>query len=270
MSQPSNNCASICDFAGSYDVGLLPEIRAMEQHVLGCQYGATSWTTRAQAEEIGNSLGISQDSNVLDVGGGAGWPSLFLCSMTGGQFVIIDPTDSALELAGQRAEKDGLSSNVTTICGSGTAIPCADGSFDYVIHADVLCCMPEKLGLLRECHRVAKNGANMHFSVIRPATDLDAADYQAVINTGPPFVEVSEGYPILLQQAGWSIAEHQDLSEQYLSTMTSLVNYLQEHADVVSAAIGQVDYDQMLSHRNNQLALIKKGWLRRDVFIAEK
>ena len=83
-------------------------------------------------------------------------------------------------------------------------------------------------------------------------------------------MEVAGSYPDLLQQAGWSIEDSQDLSEDYLSTMTSLVNYLAEHAELLSTAIGQEEYDQMLSHRSNQLTLIKNGWLRRDVFLAKK
>lgn len=270
MRPSTNNCAAICDFAGSYETGLLPEIRAMEQHVLGCRYGATSWTTRDQAEEIADLLQLSQDSNILDVGGGAGWPTLFLCSLTAGQFVILDPTETAIELARRRAEEDNLCSRVSTICGSGTAIPFPDKSFDFVIHADVLCCMPEKFELLRECHRVAKASAKMHFSVIRPATDLSTAEYEEVLSVGPPFVEVDGSYPELVQKAGWTITVCQDLSEEYLSTMSSLVKYLTENAELLSAAIGQEDYDQMLSHRSNQLTLIENGLLRRDVFIANK
>ena len=72
-----------CDFAGSYERSRLPAVRELERNVLGCDYGGTSWTTRAQAEHIAESLTLRPGVQLLEVGAGSGWPGLFLASLTG-------------------------------------------------------------------------------------------------------------------------------------------------------------------------------------------
>ena len=65
-------------FATSYEVSSLPAMREVERTVLGCDYGGTSWTTRAQAEQIVEMLDLQPDLHLLDIGAGSGWPGLFL------------------------------------------------------------------------------------------------------------------------------------------------------------------------------------------------
>jgi len=50
--------------------------------------------------------------------------------------------------------------------GQLSALPFADGSFDAFNHSDVLCCTPDKLGVLRSCRRVARDDAGMTFATI--------------------------------------------------------------------------------------------------------
>lgn len=44
----------------------------IEREVMGCNYGITSYTTRSQAERIGQMLGLRPDMRLLDVGAGSG------------------------------------------------------------------------------------------------------------------------------------------------------------------------------------------------------
>jgi hypothetical protein len=69
MSSSSTSC---CDFAGSYDLSRLPEIKKLEQAALGCDYGGTSWTTRQQVDAILESLQLDSTKRLLDIGSGAG------------------------------------------------------------------------------------------------------------------------------------------------------------------------------------------------------
>ena len=67
---------SACDFASDYEIGQSPLMLEIEQHVRGSAYGATSWTTRAQAEAAAARLGLATGHNLLELGGGSGWPAL--------------------------------------------------------------------------------------------------------------------------------------------------------------------------------------------------
>ena len=46
-----------CDFARDYEIAQEPLMREIERCVRGSDYGATSWTTRAQAEQTVARLG---------------------------------------------------------------------------------------------------------------------------------------------------------------------------------------------------------------------
>lgn len=259
-----------CDFSGSYEVGQKQALREMEQYVLGCRYGATSWTTRAQAEDIVDELGLTNHSRVLDVGGGAGWPALYLASLTGGHITIVDPTELALDLAKKRAADDGLADRLEAVCASGDRLPFGRDSFDFLVHADVLCCTPFKAEILRECHRVARDGASMHFSVIRPAASLAAYDRERVLEHGPPYVDIDVSYQALLDDAHWTDVESTDVSGDYLDCMTKLTQYLRQNDNRMITALGQEEYDRVLAHRSNQLDLIESGYMLREVFVAQK
>src|SRR5690242_730310 len=95
-----------CDFVNEYEIGQSPLMREIEQRVRGSVYGATSWTTRAQAEATAQRLGLAPSSRLLELGGGAGWPALFLATLSGCEVVITDLPLSGLRVARARAASD--------------------------------------------------------------------------------------------------------------------------------------------------------------------
>jgi SAM-dependent methyltransferase len=268
MNQATCCSADSCNFSGSYDVGLHPAVRRMEEHVLGTRYGATSWTTLGQAQKIASMLQLNSRSKLLDVGGGAGWPSLFLSKTSGCTITIVDLPENALGLARNRAIEDGLAENVNVVCADGTRLPFDDDSFDCIVHADVLCCLPAKLELLRECRRVATPAAKMHFSVILPAPTLPDAAHREAVEHGPPFVDVPGGYASLLANSGWNIETHSDASDEYQRCMNKLVDFMQQNDDEMGEAFGRDEFIRVLERRQKQQALIHKGWLQREVFVS--
>ena len=111
----------------------------IEREVMGSDYGATSYTTRAEAERIGQLLGLRPGIRLLDVGAGSGWPGLFLARTTGCQTTSIDKPSSDLEAAVMRVARDWLKKRCMVIAGDGKLLPFASGSFDAICHCDVLC-----------------------------------------------------------------------------------------------------------------------------------
>jgi hypothetical protein len=68
---------SACDFASDYEIGQSPLMLEIEELVRGSAYGATSWTTRTQAEAAAARLGLATGRCLLELGGGSGWPRYF-------------------------------------------------------------------------------------------------------------------------------------------------------------------------------------------------
>ena len=265
MSDSVNTC---CDFAGSYDLSRLPEIKKLEQTALGCDYGGTSWTTREQAKAILGSLPLNADSRLLDIGSGAGWPGLFLSKLAGCHVTLLDIPLNALTQAVDRAAEDGMTERVSIVSGSGAALPFADASFDRVSHSDVLCCLPQKFEFLREARRVAERKAMMHFSVILPAEGLAHAERQKVLDTGPLFVGVDGNYAEMLQATGWHVDHYQDVSAEYLNSLRRLVEGIRNNESELVDLLGADELEEKRIHREDQIALIANGSMRREAYVA--
>lgn len=58
--------------------------------MLGSDYGADGYATRAQVDEIRSCLDLSSRDTLLDVGSGVGWRGLYLASTAGCRMVCVD------------------------------------------------------------------------------------------------------------------------------------------------------------------------------------
>lgn len=264
----STSPESCCDFAGSYDLSRLPEIKKLERVALGCDYGGTSWTTRQQAEGILGSLQLDSSNRLLDIGSGAGWPGLLLGKLSSCKVTLLDIPLNALAQAAARAADDGMTDRVNIVSASGTALPFSDQTFDRISHSDVLCCLPEKMELLQESRRVAHDNAIMHFSVILPAEGLVQSEHEKVLATGPPFIGVDGSYSELLQATGWRVAECQDVTAEYRNSLQRLVDGICENEKELSDLLGEDELIAKREHRKDQIALISNGSMRREAFVA--
>src|SRR5260370_42212388 len=97
---------SACDCASDYEIGQSTVMLEIEQRVRGSAYGATSWTTRAQAEMAAARLGLATRRCLRELGGGSGWPALFLATLSGCEVVVADLPLSGLRIARARGVCD--------------------------------------------------------------------------------------------------------------------------------------------------------------------
>src|SRR5439155_12966631 len=137
-------------------------------------------------------------------------PGLYLAELTGCDVVVVDLPLAGLRLALERAAADSLAQRCEVVAADGVALPFKDASFDALSHSDVLCCTPDKLGVLRSCRRIARDGARMVFTVIALATSLADSERRIAIASGPTFVDSLYDYAVLLAQSGWCLVEEAD------------------------------------------------------------
>ena len=126
-----------CDNQGLMDERQLK--LEIEREVLGSDYGVTAYTTRREAEQFGELLGLQPGKQLLDVGTGYGWPGLFLARTTGCDVTALDRPLADIRVADKRAKADGLTGSYWLAVGDGTALPFRDSWFDAITHTDVLC-----------------------------------------------------------------------------------------------------------------------------------
>lgn len=112
---------------------------ATELEALGSDYGATGYTTRAQADQLGAVLGLGPGKVLLDIGAGCGWPGLYLATTFGCSVISTDPIAEGATAARDRLVHDGLRSRALAVVASGEQPPIRSGSVDAVVHSDVTC-----------------------------------------------------------------------------------------------------------------------------------
>jgi SAM-dependent methyltransferase len=258
----------VCRYAKYAEFHRSAAMRDLEVSVCGCDYGSTSWTTRREAERIAQLLELRPAAKLLDVGAGTGWPGLYLAQLTGCTVVVVDLPLAALRIALERATADSLSQRCEVVAADGAALPFKDASFDALSHSDVLCCTPDKLGVLRACRRVARDGARTVFTVIALAPLLADSERRVAIGSGPTFVDSPDDYAVLLGQSGWCLEERTDLTEEFLQSMRTELEGMQARADALAEVLGSDEFTERMKRRQATIAAVDAGFLRRELFVA--
>ena len=110
-------------FTWEYQTSQNEVMLEIERAVCGCDYGGTSWTTRREAERVGELLGLNPGTRFLDVGAGAGWPGLYLARITGCDVTLVDVPLEGLRIANARAVAEQLAGECRVIAADGAALP---------------------------------------------------------------------------------------------------------------------------------------------------
>ena len=258
----------VCRNAKCAEFGRSVAMREVERSVCGCDYGSTSWTTRREAERIAQLLELRPAAKLLDVGAGSGWPGLYFARLTGCDVIVVDLPLAAMRIALERATADGLSQRCEVVAADGAALPFRDASFDALSHSDVLCCTPDKLGVLRESRRVARDGARTAFSVIALAPSLADSERRIAIASGPTFVDSPDDYAVLLGRSGWCLQERTDLTVAFLQSMRTEVAGMQARSDTLAKMFGSAEFTERIEHLQATIAAVESGLLKREIFVA--
>jgi len=256
-------------FAREYEMSQNDLLLDIERAVCGCAYGGTSWTTRQEAERVGELLGLQTGMRLLDVGAGAGWPGLYLARISGCHVTLADVPLEGLRIASARASAEQLAGECWAIVADAAALPLQEAAFDAIGHSDVLCCLESKLSVLKECRRVTHSGGRMAFTVILIAPSLSPADYKLALDAGPRFKETMVGYPEMLERAGWRMTHHMDLTTEYAEAARHMLRQEETHAEALTRLLGDAEYAERVRRRRNTVQALDRSLLRRELFAAD-
>ena len=114
-----------------------PAMVRAEKLVIGGDYGASSYTTIDQADELARILSLRAGITLLDVGSGSGWPGNYLAASTGCTAILTDPIVEGMAVASDRSQRDDL--EVLPVVATGTALPFESDAFDAATSSDAFC-----------------------------------------------------------------------------------------------------------------------------------
>ena len=108
----------------------------------------------------------------------------------------------------------------------------------------------------------------MAFTVISIAPSLSSTDYKLALAAGPRFKETAVAYPKMLDQAGWKITHHRDLTVEYLQTARHMLREEEARAEALTSLLGAADFADMQRRRRNTVQALDRGLLRRELIAA--
>ncbi|MDH3299320.1 MAG: methyltransferase domain-containing protein [Acidimicrobiia bacterium] len=114
-------------------------VQAIGRVVLDTDYHANGYTTRAQADRLGDVLDLAPGRVLVDVGSGGGWPGLYLARRHGCSVIAIDPVVTGVQTAHRRIVDDAMTGRAWAVAGTAAALPVRPASVDAVVHTDVMC-----------------------------------------------------------------------------------------------------------------------------------
>ena len=261
--------AQINKFDNTYIRSQLPLMLAIERRVCGCDYGGTSWTTLEEANGLVEMLKLDANTNLLDLGAGCGWPSLYMAKKSGCSVTLVDLPSTGLRIAQERAEKDGISTQISTIVADAAHLPFSDNSFDAISHSDLLCCLQRKTTVLASCRRVVGTGGCMAFTVIEVAPQLSSFKRQRAIENGPEFIESDMAMNDMLARTGWNIIKCEDISAQFGKSTERQIEADIASEEPLAALLGDKEYNQRMAGWKSKLAAIKDGLLQRNLYLTQ-
>ncbi|MDH3666414.1 MAG: methyltransferase domain-containing protein [Paracoccaceae bacterium] len=254
------------DFAAQYRRSTQAPIRQVDCAVCGCDYGGTSWADRAEVDGIIRALGLAPGVSLLEIGAGAGWPSLYMARQSGCEVTLTDLPFDGLAIAAKRAVEDHVADRCRLAVADAAHLPFADASFDAINHSDVLCCLVEKQAVLAECRRVLRPGGLMAFSVIYIREGLSKPDHAAAAETAPEFVESERSYPEMLDATGWEIVTRDDLTARFSENCLRKIGVEESLRGDLEPLMG-VDFDARQARMRRRIEVLNKGHLKRELFL---
>lgn len=245
-------------------------IREVERHALGSDFGATGYTTAAEADQLARLLDLGPGARLLDVGSGHGWPGLYLARETGCDVVLTDRPLEGLQAGARRAARRQISGLVGAVAACATRLPLRPESFDAVVHSDVLCCLRPKLALLRATRRVLRPAGRTAFSAIFPAPGLTGVAARRARAAAPPCGAMRTSYASLLRSARFVDVHEYDTTTQYLFTARRKLEASERFAAELGEVLGDAAFAEIQVRRRRAIAAIEDGLLCRAVFVGRR
>lgn len=109
----------------------------------------------------------------------------------------------------------------------------------------------------------------MAFHVIFVASGLSERDRDRAVAAGPAYVLASGSYPDLLAFAGFGEIDELDLTDQYLTTAAAWLHESTGAAKQFEEIFGIEEFRQGQQEREEALAAIEGGLLKRSLFAAQ-
>ena len=212
---------------------------------------------------LAHRAGISPGAPVLDLCCGIGGPGRFITEETGCDYLGVDYSADAIDIARERAGDLPCRFEVARIP------PVPSGRFDVVILLETLLAFPDKEPLLEEIAGALAPGGRFActFEAGLPLTD---AERSQMPDADTVWLIPTDEMLALLDGVGLSVAWQEDRTDSHAAMAESLTDAFAADATAIAAEIGDQALDELLRAHRLWTDWMRSGRVRKIALVAEK
>ncbi|HJZ36260.1 MAG TPA: class I SAM-dependent methyltransferase [Solirubrobacterales bacterium] len=214
---------------------------------------------RALADQAGIAPGVS----VLDLCCGIGGPGRFITKETGCDYLGVDYSADAIDIARERAADLPCRFEVARIP------PIPSGRFDVVLLLETLLAFPDKEPLLEEISRALPPGGRFACT-FEAGLPLTAEEQSQMPDADTVWLIPIEEMLALLDGVGLAVTWQEDHTDSHAATAESLTDAFTGDADAIAAEIGDQALDELLRAHRLWTDWMRSGRVRKIALVAEK
>ena len=253
---------------GNFQEQVLAEVR---RETYGEDIGQNSWITTNEYDTFYSWLNLSVGDHVLEIAIGSGGPALYLAKKFRCRITGLDINEEGIKTANQQALEANIKDVKFQFADVDQRLPFDDETFDAVMCSDSMNHFRDRLGYLKEWHRVLKSGKRTLFTdpvvITGPVSNEELA---ARSNIGfflfVP-LEITKG---LIKEAGFKLIRCEDVTENIESTSGRWHAARQKHREDLIKIEGEERFDGLQKFFSTVHKLTSERRLSRFVFLAEK
>ena len=245
-----------------------PFVRALQRarvsaYAPGEFVGQESFMRAGEILALAREAGIAPGVSVLDLCCGVAGPGRFVTRELGCDYLGVDQSASAVDIARERARGLPCRFEVARVP------PLPPGTFDVVLLLETMLAFPDKEPLLQGISRALIIGGRFAFTLEegRPLTEAERArmpDADTVWLT--PLEEMRR----LLERAGLIVRWQDDSSPSHRAIADRLIDAFAADATAIASQIGRPALDELLAAHRLWSEWLGTGRVRKFAFVAQK
>jgi len=253
---------------GNFEEQVLAEVR---RETYGEDIGQNSWITAEEYDEFYEWLNVPAKGHVLEVASGSGGPSMYLARKFGCRITGIDINENGIETANKAAQSSGATDLKYQYADVDKRLPFDDATFDAVMCIDSLNHFRDRVGVLKEWHRVLKPGGRILFTdpvvITGEVTNEELAARSSIGFFIFMPLDWTEKY---IKEAGFTLLKRADVTGNIELTSGRWYESRAKHREALIQMEGEERFEGLQKFLSTVHALTCERRLSRFVFLAEK
>jgi SAM-dependent methyltransferase len=245
-----------------------PFVRGLERARVGA-YAAGEFIEQESFMRAGEVLGLARQAgiaagvSVLDVCCGIGGPGRFITRELGCDYLGVDYSAGAIEIARRRAGDLSCRFEVARVP------PLPSGPFDVVLLLETMLAFPRKEPLLREIAGALRSGGRFAFT-LEVGAPLTEAEREQMPDADTVHLIPGEEMLAILDRVGLLVRHQEDLTEAHAAMAERLTDAFAADADDIAAEIGNQALEELLGAHRLWSDWMRSGRVRKIALVAER